>query len=80
MARILILIVGLLVCCTAFAQHPATSEGDETKIIALENLWNQTPMNHEADAMSRMLHPDFAFTDCDGTVMLKPAFATRTTS
>jgi len=74
MARILILIVGLLVCCSAFAQHPATSEGDETRIIAFENLWNQTQMNHEADAMSKMLHPDFVFTDYDGTVMLKAAF------
>jgi hypothetical protein len=64
----------LLVCCTAFAQHPTTSEGDETKIIALENLWNQTQMNHEVDAMSKMLHPDFVFTDYEGTVMLKSAF------
>jgi ketosteroid isomerase-like protein len=74
MARILIFIVGLLVGCTALAQHPATSEGDESKIIALENIWNQAQMNHEADAMSKMLHPDFVFTDYDGTVMLKSAF------
>lgn len=68
------LIFGLLICFVAFAQHPAASEGDETKIIALENIWNQTQMNHDAEAMGQMLHPDFVFTDYDGTVMLKPAF------
>ena len=31
-------------------------------------------MNHEVDAMSKMLHPDFVFTDYEGTVMLKSAF------
>ena len=68
------LIFGLFICCAAFAQHPAVSEGDETKIIALENIWNQTQMNHDADAMGKILHSNFVFTDYDGTVMLKPAF------
>jgi ketosteroid isomerase-like protein len=69
-----LLIFGLLVCWAVFAQHPATSEGDETRIIALENIWNQTQRNHDAEAMGKMLHPDFVFTDYDGTVMSKPAF------
>lgn len=52
----------------------SSAEGDETRIIAFENIWNQTQMNHDAEAMSKMLHPDFVFTDYDGTVMLKAAF------
>ena len=49
----------------------AQSEGDETKVIALENLWNQMQIAHDADAMSKMLDPDFILTDYDGSVMNK---------
>ena len=48
--------------------------GDETRIIGLENLWNQAQMSHDANAMAGMLHSDFVFTDYDGTVMTKPQF------
>lgn len=50
------------------------SQGDESKVIALENLWNQTQMAHDADAMDKMLDPDFVFTDYDGAVMNKAQF------
>ena len=56
-----------------FAQQPS-SKGDETRIIGLENVWNQAQMNHDANAMGSMLHPDFVFTDYDGTVMDKTQF------
>lgn len=75
MSRISVIsVMSLLVCCVICAQSPTTSGGDETRIIALENIWNQTQLNHDAEAMGKMLHPDFVFTDYDGTVMLKPAF------
>jgi len=48
--------------------------GDETKVIAFENLWNQMQVNHDADAMGKMLDSDFVFTDYDGTVMSKSQF------
>jgi ketosteroid isomerase-like protein len=56
------------------AQQPSPSEGDESRIVALENIWNQAQLNHDATAMGSMLHPDFVFTDYDGTVMSKPQF------
>ena len=31
-------------------------------------------MNHDANAMGSILHPDFVFTDYDGTVMAKAQF------
>jgi ketosteroid isomerase-like protein len=71
MSRTLFLIVFL--CAILFAQQPS-SEGDETRIIGLENIWNQAQMSHDATAMGSMLHPDFVFTDYDGTVMAKPQF------
>jgi hypothetical protein len=49
-------------------------KGDETKVIAFENLWNQMQVNHDADAMDKMLDSDFVLTDFDGTVMSKRQF------
>jgi ketosteroid isomerase-like protein len=62
----------LIVCFwwTLFAQR-ASPAGEETRIIGLENIWNQAQLSHDAKAMATMLHPDFVFTDYDGTVMTK---------
>ena len=50
------------------------ASGDETKIIALENLWNQTQQSHDAGAMANMLDEDFVLTDYDGSVISKAQF------
>ena len=55
-------------------QQPSSLGGDEGRIVALENIWNQAQINHDATAMGSMLHSDFVFTDFDGTVMSKPQF------
>ena len=55
-------------------QSFAQSEGDESKIIALENLWNKIQIAHDADAMDKMLDDDFVLTDFDGSVLNKPQF------
>jgi ketosteroid isomerase-like protein len=57
-----------------FDQQPQPTQGDEKRIIALENIWNQVQVNHDSEAMGAMLHPDFVFTDYDGTVMSKAPF------
>jgi ketosteroid isomerase-like protein len=72
MLRPLILLLAL--ASLPFAQNIATAQGDETKIIALENLWNHMQLNHDADAMGKMLDSDFVLTDYDGTVMSKSQF------
>jgi ketosteroid isomerase-like protein len=56
------------------AQISTNTEGDETKIIALENLWNQIQLTHDADAMEKMLDNDFVLTDFDGSVLNKAQF------
>ena len=72
MLRSLVLLLAL--SFLPFAQYILKAQGDETKIIALENLWNQMQIAHDADAMGKMLDADFVFTDYDGTVMSKPQF------
>ncbi|HTF23623.1 MAG TPA: nuclear transport factor 2 family protein [Candidatus Limnocylindria bacterium] len=37
-------------------------------------IWNQMQINHDADAMGKMLDSDFVLTDYDGTVMSKTQF------
>jgi ketosteroid isomerase-like protein len=64
----------LALACSPLAQEISMAQGDETKIIALENLWNQMQINHDADAMGKMLDSDYVFTDYDGSVMNKTQF------
>jgi len=47
---------------------------DASKIIAMENLWNQMQLNHDAAAMEKMLDDDFVLTDYDGTLLNKTQF------
>jgi ketosteroid isomerase-like protein len=72
MLRILSLL--LLFSFLALPQTLAQTEGDETKIIALENLWNQIQIAHDGDAMEKMLDDDFVLTDFDGSVLNKAQF------
>jgi ketosteroid isomerase-like protein len=72
MSRRLILLLAFLLL--PFGANISRAQGDETKIIALENLWNQMQINHDADAMGKLLDSDFVLTDYDGTVMNKGQF------
>jgi ketosteroid isomerase-like protein len=72
MLRPLILLLAL--ASLPFTQEVSRAQGDETKIIALENLWNQMQINHDADAMGKLLDSDFVLTDYDGSVMSKAQF------
>jgi ketosteroid isomerase-like protein len=69
MPRLFILL--LLLSSLALPQTFAQSDGDESKIIAFENLWNQMQVAHDADAMGKMLDPEFVLTDYDGSIMNK---------
>ena len=64
----------LLIIFLAPPTTSAQSEGDETQIIAFENLWNQMQIVHDAHAMEQMLDPDFILTDYDGSVQDRAQF------
>ncbi len=66
----------LLLSSLALPQNSSKPEGDETQIIAFENLWNQMQIAHDANAMEQMLmlDPDFVLTDYDGSVLNKAQF------
>ena len=68
------LIFFLLLSSLTLSLNSAQTEGDESKIIALENLWNQIQISHDGDAMEKMLDDDFVLTDFDGSVLNKSQF------
>ena len=52
----------------------AAEEADESKILALENAWNQAQLHHNSTVVASMLPDTFIYTDYDGTVMNKTQF------
>src|SRR5438309_5479915 len=46
----------------------------ESKLIALENAWNQAQLNHDAQALDTLVSDTFVYTDYDGTIMDKAKF------
>ena len=52
----------------------AAGQADESKILALENAWNQAQLHHNSTAVASMLPETFIYTDYDGTVMNKTQF------
>jgi ketosteroid isomerase-like protein len=47
---------------------------DRSKLIALENAWNQAQLHHDANAVAQLLPETFVYTDYDGTVMNRAKF------
>ena len=56
-----------------YAQQPS-STADESRLIALENAWNQAQVHHDARALESLVGAKFIYTDTDGTVMTKAQF------
>lgn len=63
----------LLVCGIVLAQT-ARRPAAESKLVALENAWNQAQLNHDAKALDTLVSDSFVYTDYDGTVMDKAKF------
>src|SRR5438067_3666478 len=52
----------------------AADQADESKIMALENAWNQAQLQHDSAAVGNLLPDTFIYTDYDGTVTTKAQF------
>jgi ketosteroid isomerase-like protein len=66
------LLLSLTIAVGAKSGAPQTD--DASKVVAMENLWNQMQLNHDAAAMEKMLDDDFVLTDYDGTLSNKSQF------
>ena len=68
----LIVLAGLAAAAGSSSSEPQSD--DASKIVAMENLWNQMQLNHDAAAMEKMLDDDFVLTDYDGSLLNKSQF------
>ena len=73
----LTLCLGLL-CGCLMAWTPADDSADASKLIALENAWNQAQLHHDAKALNSLVSDNFVYTDYEGTVMNKAEFLADT--
>jgi hypothetical protein len=66
----------LLACSlTVVAQTPiGNPKAERSKLIALENAWNQAQVHHDGPALERLVADTYVYTDWDGTVMNKAKF------
>jgi hypothetical protein len=59
----------------AVAQTSNTNPAAErSKLIALENAWNQAQIHHDGPALERLVGDKFVYTDWDGMVMNRAKF------
>ena len=67
----------VILTCALVGTVPAGSTPqaeDASKLIAMENLWNQMQLNHDATAMEKMIDENFVLTDYDGSLLNKAQF------
>jgi hypothetical protein len=79
MSRMKALVVALVVCfltmlLLALPPDSNKAEADKTRVLALENSWNEAEKHNDARALDALLSPSFAYTDSDGTFMNKQQF------
>jgi len=67
-----LLLAVLLIATPLVAQN--THSDAESKILALENAWNQAQIHHDATGLGSLLPETFVYTDYDGTVMTRAQF------
>jgi ketosteroid isomerase-like protein len=64
----------VLLCGCLMAWNQADDAASASKLIALENAWNQAQLHHDAKALNSLVSDSFVYTDYDGTVMNKAQF------
>ncbi len=65
----------LLWSCAAVAQASGgDAKAEKSKLIALENAWNQAQIHRDGAALNKLVADTFVYTDWDGTVMTKANF------
>jgi ketosteroid isomerase-like protein len=69
----------LLLTMLASAQvRSKSTDAERSKLIALENAWNQAQIHRDGPALESLLADTFVYTDWDGTVMNKSRFIADT--
>ena len=66
--------LSVVLVAAAAAQINSGLTADQSRLVALENAWNQAQLHHDAKALDQLVGTKFIYTDYDGTVMNKARF------
>ena len=74
--KLLIVFMVLLGACLPATSQAGNgdSQAEKSKLIALENAWNQAQISRDGGALNRLVADTFVYTDWDGTLMNKQKF------
>ncbi len=73
--KVLLTVLVLLVGARPLLPQAAGAvDAEQSKILALENAWNQAEKHKDAKALETLLHPDLVYVDYDGSMMTKVEF------
>lgn len=67
-------VICLISASAAQSRSRVDSDEQSSKLIALENAWNQAQLHHDSRSLDRLVGDAFVYTDTDGTVMDKAQF------
>jgi ketosteroid isomerase-like protein len=68
------LFIALAAVLPLCSQAQAKPDAEQTKILALENAWNQAEEHKDVKALETLLDPTLVYIDYDGSVMDKAQF------
>lgn len=63
----------LALCAVAYGQAPKAT-ATQSKLIALENAWNQAQIRHDTRVLNSLVGEHFIYTDTDGSTMDRSQF------
>jgi hypothetical protein len=74
MRVLLSLILVFMVSLHPEVQTPNQIDAEQTRILALENAWNQAEEHKDVKALDSLLDPTLVYIDYDGSMMTKAQF------
>lgn len=74
LAFYIFLFTGMVIGGAAQSHSAGSSDEQASKLIALENAWNQAQLRHDSRSLDSLVGGAFVYTDTDGTVMNKAQF------
>jgi ketosteroid isomerase-like protein len=74
MATLFYVLLMLLASARFNAQSSTLPEGEQARILTLENAWNQAVQQKDAAALKMLLASDLIYVDYDGTLMNKAEY------
>jgi hypothetical protein len=73
--KVLLTVLALLVTTRPLLPQAAGGvDAEQSKILTLENAWNQAEKHKDGKALETLLHPDLVYVDYDGSMMTKVEF------